>query len=411
MLSGAVVSPDERLERYARLAVEVGVNLAPGQVLRVSAEPEHVDLVRAIARIAYETGARFVETVYRDPHLKRARVLNAPEDTLDWSPPWSLALIDHLAESHGATITITGESDPELLGDLEPGRVARAFARTAHQRLLAAENDGRIAWSIVACPTPGWAEAVFGEPDVGRLWEAIATATRLDEPDPVASWREHIERLKERAEQLDSRRFDAIRFRGPGTDLTVGLIPGARWLTAEETTIDGRSCIVNMPTEEVFTTPHRLRADGVVSATMPLALGGRIVRDLRVRFAGGRAVEVEAKVGAEAVREEMRQDDAASYIGELALVDGNSRVGRTGLVFLDTLFDENAACHIAYGQGIHEALEGGAALSPKELDAAGLNDSIVHTDFMIGGPEVEVDGLDANGNPTPILRENAWVLD
>jgi aminopeptidase len=251
---------------------------------------------------------------------------------------------------------------------------------------------------------------MFGEPDVERLWEAVATSVRLDEPDPVAAWRAHTEKLIARCEHLNERAFDALRFSGPGTDLTIGLLPGARWMGGGGTTVDGVRHVANLPTEEVFNTPDWRRVDGTVRSTRPLALGGTVVRDLELRIEGGEIVEVRASAGEDAVRGQLAIDPYAKRLGEVALVDGESRVGRTGLTFYDTLFDENATCHIAYGAGLLFGIDGVQGLSPDELRERGINVSSVHTDFMVGGPEVSVDGLTHDGEAVPILREDEWQL-
>ncbi len=399
----------QRLDAYADLIVRVGANVQPGQQVFVIGLVEHVPLVRAITTSSYAAGARNVDVRYIDQHVRKAFIQNAPDEDLSATRPWELVRMEALLEG-AAVIQIAGEAEPELLADVDQSRVGRARAVDGMKIYLRAVNERIINWTIAAYPTEGQAQQVFGEPDLERLWDAVMRSVRLDEPDPVASWRAHIEKLRARCEQLDALALDAVHFSGPGTDLRVGLLTGGRWLGGGIETRDGVAHVPNLPTEEVFACPDWRRTEGTVRSTRPLALGGTVVRDLALRFDGGDAVEVTATAGVDAVRGQMDLDGFGKRLGEVALVDGESRVGQTGITFFDTLFDENATCHIAYGSAVTFGVDGLEGLSPDELRERGINVSSVHTDFMIGGPEVTVDGVTASGETVPILREDVWQL-
>jgi aminopeptidase len=396
----AAMSADERLARYADLAVRVGANVQEGQTVFVLTQVEHAPLARALAQAAYKAGARYVDVSYRDPHVRKAMIELGSDETLTYTPDWLKTL--WRAASGNALIATTGDPEPELMADLDGERVGRAQMKELTEIMRGQMAERTVNWTGVAFPNEGWAEKVFGEPDVERLWEAVALCTRLDEADPVAAWRDHMARLESRAAKLTELKFDSLHYTGPGTDFKVGLLDSARWMSALFHTATGIEYVPNMPTEEVFTSPDSRRAEGTIRSTQPLALLGDVVEGLRLTVKDGKIVEVDADKGADVVRGQLGSDERASYFGELALVDGTSRVGKTGITFFDTLFDENATCHIAYGFGIPEVFEG----EPDD----GMNVSTVHTDFMIGGPELNVDGITRDGKSVPILREDTWRL-
>jgi aminopeptidase len=398
------MTPDERLERYAELAVRVGANVQPGQLVDIAGLVEHAPLVRALARACYRVGARYVEASYGDGHVRRARIKHAPEDSLSATPGWLLERERILGREHGAAIGITGDPEPDLLADLPGDRVGKARMIALAEETMKQVNERTVNWTGIAFPTEGWAQAVFGEPDVERLWDAVAFCTRLDEEDPVAAWQEHVERLDRRTAALQSLGVASLRFHGAGTDLTVGLLETSGWRGPRSQTVWGLDHVANMPTEEVFTTPDARLTEGVVRATRPLALYGNVVRGLELRFEGGRIVDVSAESGADVVRGQLATDERAGYLGEIALVDGTSRVGQTGITFFDTLYDENTTCHLAYGAAYAEAVDG-------EPPAEGFNVSSVHTDVMIGGPEIAVDAVTRDGREVPLLRRDVWQLD
>lgn len=397
--------PDELLERLADLAVGFGANVQPGQVVAVSSELGKEDLTRAVAASAYRHGARFVDVAYFDLHVKRARILHAAQETLEFVPSWYGERLLALGEQRCARIALSGPAAPGLLDDLDPARVGRdrlPFLREVGEVVNARTTN----WTAIPCPTPAWARLVHPGlgPDaaLARLWEQIAHVCRLDAPDPVAAWRERMDAVTRAAEALTARRLRALRFEGPGTDLEVGLLPSSSWTTARFETVDGIPHMPNIPSEETFTTPDPARVSGVVRATKPLVLDGSIVRGLRVRFEGGRAVEIDADQGAETMRALCATDEGAARLGEVALVDREGRIGPLDTVFYDTLLDENAASHIALGNAY--------AFCVGEQDRAAANTSGIHVDFMIGGDEVTVTGIAESGDRVPVLREGAWQL-
>jgi aminopeptidase len=402
---------DDFLRRYAELIVRVGANVAEGQEVIVSGELEHAPLMRAVTEAAWAAGARNVQVVPYDDYDAALRARHGAEEMLDESP-WSLVgLYRELLDADAAEIRIRGDSAPEAWDGVDESRAARVQrpreASDLRTRLI---NEGRVAWTIAGYPTVAWATRMFGEPDVDRLRDAIATAVRLDRPDPVAAWQEHLDRLQARAALLTERRFDAIRFRGPGTDLTVGLLPDAAWTTALYETRSGRRHAVNLPTEEVFTTPDPRRTSGRLTSTRPISAYGIVLDRVELEFTDGRAEVVGASAGESFVREQLRADEGAPRLGEVALVDGASPLARSGHLFYDPLYDENIASHVAYGGGYTRPVPGTDVLPPREQQARGVNQSDVHTDLPIGGAGVEVDGLDEKGAATRIIDGDDWVL-
>jgi aminopeptidase len=404
----ALGGPDPgQLDAYAELVIGAGVSLQPGQKLLVNAEHDHAPLARALAARAYEAGAAYVDVLYSDPLVRRALVATGPEGAIGSTPTWMLERLERALAEDAAVVSIIGAAHAAIFDGLDPERLARARYLDLDRRWIQAVVGRELPWAIVAYPTEEWAREAFGEPDVGRLWEALARVLRLDADDPTAAWQARADELGARARELTERGFDALHYRGPGTELEVGLIGGARWLAGRDTTAAGQPHIANLPTEEVFTSPDRNRAEGRVRSTKPLALGGGLVEGLEVELSGGEITEVRADRGADLVRTELALDDGARRLGEVALVDTSSRVAETRIVFQNTLFDENAASHIAWGAGLGWVIDHLPEGAPA---AALLNESRVHTDFMVGGPEVEIDAVERDGTVVPLLYGGEWRI-
>jgi aminopeptidase len=397
---------DEMIAKLADLAVRVGANVQPDQVVSVNSEPGKEWATRAVARAAYKAGARFVDVQWFDPWVKRERIAHAREGTLEYVPPWYGQRMLALGDERAARIAFSGPTAPGILDGLDPVRAGRDRLPQIKESVKVL-GERTTNWTIVPAPNPVWAQLVHPDlaPDdaLAKLWEAIFHVCRLDEPDPVAAWQTRTAQLRDAAAKLGDRGFDALHYEGPGTDLTVGLLPGHSWIAGTLETVGGIVHTANVPTEEVFTSPDPQRVDGTVAATKPLVLpDGTVVRDIRMRFEGGRAVEVHASAAEDTLRTIVARDEGAARLGELALVDDEGRIGRLDTVFYDTLLDENAASHIAIGVGFP------FAAPPEHRDR--VNKSEIHIDFMIGGPELSVTGITADGERVPVLVAEQWRI-
>ncbi len=393
------------LQRLAALAVRFGANVQPGQVVAVSCEPGKEEVVREIAAEAYRAGAKFVDVSWFDPHLKRARVLHAEEEYLDYVPPWIGERILEIGELRGARIGLTGPSAPGLLSDLDPVRIGRDPLPFVPEAVKVV-NDQTTNWTAIPCPTVPWAELVYpdlsGEAALERLWRELWHVLRLDEDDPVARWRERFGQLTQVAERLTSLRLSSLHFRGPGTDLVVGLLPTSTWTAAQMRTVGGIDHAPNLPSEEIFTAPDPTRTHGTARMTRPLVLGGSTITGLEVRFEHGELKAVTSQEHGDVLSEYLKRDEGAGRLGEVALVDGAGRIGPLGTVFYDTLLDENAASHIAFGSAY--------AVTVGEADRGRINTSQIHIDVMLGSPEIDVTGLHADGTEVPVLIGGEWQI-
>ncbi|MFL6464405.1 MAG: aminopeptidase [Bryobacteraceae bacterium] len=405
---------DAKLDRLAEVAVRVGLGLAKGQELVMTAPLDALSLARRITEHAYKAGASLVTTLFTDEEATLMRFRYAPDESFDQTAEWLQTGVAAAYRSGAARLAITG-GNPALLAKEDPSKVARANLAFSKASKPAMEliTKHEINWTIVPCATPAWARLVFPdeteEAAVALLWDAIFAAIRIDTPDPVAAWQTHAENLERRVQYLNTKRYAALHFRGPGTDLRVGLADDHLWLGGGARAKNGIECQPNMPTEEVFTTPHKDRVEGTVVSTKPLSYQGTLIENIRVRFEGGRITEVSATKGESTIQRMIETDDGARRLGEVALVPHSSPIAKSGLLFWNTLFDENAASHIALGQAYSTCIRNGDSLDETALARVGANSSLIHVDWMIGSGEMDVDGIAADGGAEPLMRQGEWA--
>ncbi|RED61748.1 aminopeptidase [Cohnella lupini] len=405
----------QRIEQYAALAVEVGVNVQPGQTLCIITTISTAPFVREVVKHAYKIGAKYVHVDWSDENIVRTRAELASEEGLAHYPDWHAKGRVEMADAGAAFLWVVAEN-PDLLKGIDAARIASISKaqQTALQPFRQYTLNNKVAWSIVAVPSPEWANKVFPDLEadtrVDALWEAIFSATRVNDEDPVGSWRSHAESLSSKASWLNERKFKELRYRAPGTDLTIGLPEGAIWTNAGKRNESGNPFIPNMPTEEVFTSPHREKVNGTVSSSKPLSYNGNLIDNFSITFKDGRIVDFQAEKAYDALKQLIETDDGSHYLGEIALVPHRSPISNTDLIFYNTLFDENAACHLAIGFAFPFCLEGGLEMSKEQLKEKGLNDSLTHVDFMIGREELEVDGITEDGRAEAIFRNGNWAF-
>jgi aminopeptidase len=405
---------DEKLDRLAKVAVHIGLGLAHGQELVMTAPLDTLPLARRITEQAYKAGAALVTTLYTDEESTLMRFRHAPDDAFDRAADWLQEGVAQAYRKGAARLAITG-SNPALLAKEDPNKVSRANVALSKAMRPALELITRheINWTIIPCATAAWARSVFpDDPEaaaIEKLWNAIFTAVRIDTPDPVEAWGVHTAQLKQRVEILNNKRFVALQYRAPGTDLRIGLADDHLWLGGGTTAKNGIPCMPNMPTEEVFTTPHKDRVDGRVKSSKPLSHQGTLIEEIEVRFEGGRIVDASAKTGQAVLRKMIETDDGARRLGEVALVPHSSPISASGLLFWNTLFDENAASHVALGQAYSTCIKGGDDMDAAQLAAKGANESLIHVDWMIGSGAMDVDGITAAGHAEPLMRKGEWV--
>jgi aminopeptidase len=412
----ASLSFDQKLDRLAEVAVRIGLNLRHGQELFLTAPTDALPLVRRITEQAYKAGAKLVTTILADDEITLARYRYAPDSSFDYAPEWYFNGVAAAFKSGAARLAITG-ADPALLSAEDPSKVSRASKASsrAYKPALELITRHEINWTILASATPAWAALVFPndppELALGKLWDAIFAASRITSGDPVQAWNTHGAALKQRVDFLNDRRFHALHFHRPdhATDLTVGLADNHLWAGGGTTAGNGIYCQPNIPTEECFTTPHKSRVNGNVSASKPLSHNGTLIENIRCTFVDGRITEATATAGQDALRKLIATDEGAARLGEVALVPHNSPIAQSGILFWNTLFDENAASHIALGQAYSTCLIDGEKMTDAQLAQLGANESLIHVDWMIGGPSMNIDGLHPNGSREPLMRDGDWV--
>jgi aminopeptidase len=405
----------ENLEKYAELAVKVGVNIQEGQKLVVNTTLEAAEFVRLVVKKAYEAGARDVIVNWSDDQISRLKYEKAPEDTFKEYPKHRAAETIELGENGAAFMSIVSSS-PDLLKGVDSERIAnfqKAAGQALEQHRQFIQSD-KVSWTVVAAPSQAWAQKVFPEASpeeaVQKLWDAIFKATRSDVSDPVLAWKEHDETLHEKVDYLNEQRYKKLHYTAPGTDLTIELPEGHLWVGAGSVNENGNEFMANMPTEEVFTVPHKDGVNGYVSSTKPLSYGGNIIDEFTVTFENGRIVNVKAEQGEEILKKLVETDEGSHYLGEVALVPFNSPISQSNILFFNTLFDENASNHLAIGSAYAFCIEGGKKMSREDLQKHGLNQSITHVDFMIGSAEMNIDGIKADGTSKPVFRNGDWAF-